>query len=336
MTYIVSNDPAWWSFLSYGRFFSYFVVASFAVVVYDWALTFTQEFELIWRQRWSFMTILYVCVRYIGILYSLYRLLTIVSPSPDDRHSGYSAPTCDVPIPIQPLSALLHRGNVLYFVHMWIPVVVNAMLGVILMTRIHAMYGQSRKILIVLAILLLVSTIATGVMTVIGNLGFSGGEAVLSGFHMCIFELDASANDLNDDMLIPTATWEILVFFLAVWIVIKHFRELRQLHRGSTIGDCFTVLIQSHAWYFLAFVVVECFALGSLSPTLMYSSALGAAVFGGVFTIAVGFQMCVLGPRLILSVREYNAKIVAESDEGTHMTSIAFQAGGDVLTGGDV
>jgi hypothetical protein len=36
-------------------------------------------------------------------------------------------------------------------------------------------------------------------------------------------------------------------------------------------------------------------------------------------------QPFVLGPRLILGVREYNAKLVADSDEGTAMTSIAFQ-----------
>jgi hypothetical protein len=33
----------------------------------------------------------------------------------------------------------------------------------------------------------------------------------------------------------------------------------------------------------------------------------------------------VLGPRLILGVREYHAKLVANSDTATNMTSIAFQ-----------
>jgi hypothetical protein len=46
--------------------------------------------------------------------------------------------------------------------------------------------------------------------------------------------------------------------------------------------------------------------------------------------------MFVLGPRLILSLREYHAKLVARSDEGTGMTSIYFQTGGDALAGGEV
>jgi len=62
---------------------------------------------------------------------------------------------------------------------------------------------------------------------------------------------------------------------------------------------------------------------------------MGAVAYNGLMTFAQALQMFVLGPRLILSVREYNAKIVARSDEGTRMTSIAFQAGGDTLTGGD-
>jgi hypothetical protein len=36
--------------------------------------------------------------------------------------------------------------------------------------------------------------------------------------------------------------------------------------------------------------------------------------------------MFVLGPRLILSVREYNAKAVAEFNAGTRMTSLVFQS----------
>lgn len=65
---VVSNDPKWWPLLDVCRIYSYFVVASSTAVVYDWVLTFEQEFELVLRQRWSRMTILYISVRYVGIL----------------------------------------------------------------------------------------------------------------------------------------------------------------------------------------------------------------------------------------------------------------------------
>jgi hypothetical protein len=77
-------------------------------------------------------------------------------------------------------------------------------------------------------------------------------ELILSGFHICGASLDAAGIALSREILIPTSIWEILAFFLAVWIVIEHFRELRQLPTGSTTGGFFKVLAQSHALYFAA------------------------------------------------------------------------------------
>ncbi|KAG1848114.1 hypothetical protein F4604DRAFT_1687839 [Suillus subluteus] len=215
-------------------------------------------------------------------------------------------------IPIQLLTALLHRQA-------WISVVVNAMLGVIMMARIHAMYQRSKKMLIFLVVVLLASTITSGVIMGIATIGAVGEEYVLSGYRVCVAEITSNAADLSYESLISTAIWEILVLCLAVWIVIKHFRELQQSPSGSTIGDCFMAL--------------------SKKPRVLlssYTSSAGAAAYNGIMTFAQALQMFVLGPRLILSIREYNAKIVARSDEGTCMTSIAFQAGGDALTSRDV
>ncbi|KAG1898358.1 uncharacterized protein F5891DRAFT_1191038 [Suillus fuscotomentosus] len=65
---VVSNDPSWWPAINTYHLDSYFVVAAFVAVMYDWALTFGQEVELIWRQRWSIMTAMYLGARYLGIL----------------------------------------------------------------------------------------------------------------------------------------------------------------------------------------------------------------------------------------------------------------------------
>jgi hypothetical protein len=56
----------------------------------------------------------------------------------------------------------------------------------------------------------------------------------------------------------------------------------------------------------------------------------------GVFEIIAVVQMFVLGPRLILGVREYHARLVAHSDEGTGMASIVFQERIQITTGGGV
>ncbi|KAG1865440.1 hypothetical protein DFJ58DRAFT_743269 [Suillus subalutaceus] len=84
---IVSNDP---TLVADHQFISYYklLFASFVVVTYDWALTFGQEIELVWRQRWSLMTALYLSVRYLGILYAaLYMLSSVTTISLTDTVS---------------------------------------------------------------------------------------------------------------------------------------------------------------------------------------------------------------------------------------------------------
>ncbi|KAG2341251.1 hypothetical protein BDR05DRAFT_965678 [Suillus weaverae] len=126
--------------------------------------------------------------------------------------------------------------------------------------------------------------------------------------------------------------WEVLALCLAVWIVVKHFRDLRRLgpSTGLTIGDCFRVLIKSHVLYFAgsaraSFVCVSCLQLNYLSPELLNSNSMGALILSSTFEILFSVQMFVLGPRLILSVREYHAKLVAVSGAETSMASIVFQ-----------
>jgi hypothetical protein len=59
-------------------------------------------------------------------------------------------------------------------------------------------------------------------------------------------------------------------------------------------------------------------------------------IFEDFFSIAQVMQMFVLGPCLILGVREYHAKLVANSDEVTGMASIVFQDRIHIETGGGV
>ncbi|KAG1793592.1 uncharacterized protein HD556DRAFT_461956 [Suillus plorans] len=311
MTY-VSNDPSYWPYLEWSRRYNYFIVASLTMVIYDWVLTLAQEFELIWRQRYSLMNVLYVCVRYIGILFSIVYILANFQVSITDSVS-----------------------NTIWFIQAWTPVIINTMLGVIMTTRIHAMYQGSRRILIFLLVVLLACTITSVVMTVIGNVGVSGVENILSGNHQCSENMNAEDRRLNAETTVPTTVWEILALCLAVWIVIKHFRELQKSPTGANIRDCFVVLMRSHMLYFITFAIVSCFNLGTLSPN-MSSLSVGVSFYYGIGEVAQAMQMFVLGPRLILSLREYHAQLVVNSDEGTYITTMDFNLPGHASTGGSV
>ncbi|KAG1862302.1 hypothetical protein F4604DRAFT_1070533 [Suillus subluteus] len=287
--------------ISSSSLINYFVAASSTVVVYDWALTFGQEFELILRKRWSFMSVLYICVRYIGILFAAINILSIL-----------------------PFSITDVVRIIIWYVGTWTPVIVNALLGVTMIARINAMYLGSRKLLIFLVVTLLACTITSGVMVVMGNLTVSSQEADFSGYYICIDSMDMYMTNLTYESVISTAVWEILALFLTVWIVIKHFR---QSPTGSAIGR-FKMLTQTHVFYFLAFAAMASLRIGSVSLNIMNSLSMGSDIFSGIWSIAEVLQLFVLGPHLILSIRTYHAKLVARSDGGIAMTSIsAYQTG---------
>ncbi|KAG1774432.1 hypothetical protein EV702DRAFT_523485 [Suillus placidus] len=312
---VVSNNPSWWPIINSSIVFSYWTVAAGIVVVYDWVLTLGQEIELIWRQRWSLMTVLYLVIRYIGLPYSVVNVLENM-----------------------PLVSLTDAvSNITNYAINGTNVVVAAMLGVIMIARLHAMYQRSRIMLIFLVIIFLAVNIACGVITAIGLKDTVGEELILSGTYLCNYGYEWDVQLLISMVWMLNTVWEVLALCLSVWIAVKHFRELRRLgpSTGSTIEDCFRVLIKSHVLYFASFVCVSCFQFGFLAPQLSGSSSMGVLIVGS-FEILLAVQMFVLGPRLILSVREYHAKLVAGSDAETSMNSIVFQEHVHVPTGSTV
>ncbi|KAG1746987.1 hypothetical protein EDD22DRAFT_274318 [Suillus occidentalis] len=312
----VSNDPSWWPSINESIYISYWIVAAAVVVVYDWVLTTGQEIELIWRQRWSLMTVLYLVIRYIGIPYSVASILpNMMFVSLTDAVS-----------------------NILAYTANGTDVVITAMLGVIMIARLHAMYQGSRTKLIFLVVTFLTINIACLVLMVIGLKNLVAEEGILSGMHMCGYSYMGDTPLLFSMTWILNTVWEVFALCLSVWIAVKHFRELRRLgpSTGSTIGDCFRVLIKSHVLYFASFAGLSCFELIGLSPVLANSDSIGAQIFAGVLQILTVVQMFVLGPRLILSVREYNAELVTGSDADTSMNSIVFQEHVHISTSGTV
>ncbi|KAG1837410.1 hypothetical protein DFJ58DRAFT_146198 [Suillus subalutaceus] len=303
---VVSNDPGWWPIIDGNLICSYFIVAALVGVMYDWALAFGQEIELIWRQRWSFMTFLYLTVRYVGIAYIVMNvLITVPTVSTTDAVS-------------------LIVNNTLT----WMEQVVNVLLGVIMITRIYAMYQGSRKVLICLVVTFVSIRIADTVMMAIITMQASGEEYVLFGTYQCMVTYMGDVLLLDSTIWGLGILWEVLALYLAVRIAVKHFRELRQHSTGGIMVDCFKVLMQTHVSYFASFLIVPCFQISYLFLSYYADiSYMESQVFAGFVQLFESVQIFVLGPRLILGVREYYAEVRVVADDGntaTAMTSIAF------------
>ncbi|KAG2133243.1 uncharacterized protein EDB93DRAFT_886387 [Suillus bovinus] len=301
----VLNDPSWWPVINANIISSYFTVAACAAVIYDWGVAFGQEVELVWRQRWSLMTAMYLLLRYVGIGYSVMNMLV-------------SNPTISTTNAVRLIMGVTVD---------WTSEAAQIILGVIMITRLHAMYQRSRKVLIFLVVIFLAIRIANVIMVAIQMMEISTAEEIiLSGTYQCTVGYTGDFLFLASMTWILATVWEVFALCLAVWIAVKHFRELRQHSTGSVIGDCFTVLMKTHVSYFASFLVIACLHIGLFSPTLLADLlSLDVQIYLGLAEIFGVVQLSVLGPRLILDVREYNAKLVADSDTTSTMTSIAFQ-----------
>lgn len=207
------------------------------------------------------------------------------------------------------------------------------MLGVIMIARLNAMYRQSRKMFAFLIVTFLAKTIPCGVISAVDSSYVSGEEFVLFNIHLCNYE-GVNLITRAQNWILITA-WEVLILCLAVWIAARHFRELQRPSTGSVVGDCFTVLIKTHVLYFAAFTAVSGFNLGLLSQNISESISVGAEMYLGVLRVFSFVQMFVLGPRLIIGVREYHATLVANSDDGHNITTIVFQERAHFLSDGD-
>ncbi|KAG1787062.1 uncharacterized protein HD556DRAFT_994712 [Suillus plorans] len=218
------------------------------------------------------------------------------------------------------------RCGMLYTIWDWTVAVVFSMLWAIIITRLHAMYQRDRNILIFLIVTFLAITTFAGATAVVSTMHTSGEELILSGTYQCRINYTGDALVMDSATWILYIVWEVLALCLAVRIAVKHFRELRLRPAGGIIGDCFKVLMKTHLLYFASFVAVSCFELLIIfSPTSFTNRyLLEDQTLFGLFQI-LEVVMFVLGPRLILALREYNAKLVADSDAATRMTSIAFQ-----------
>ena len=72
-------------------------------------------------------------------------------------------------------------------------------------------------------------------------------ELVVSGAHLCSYQVSDKDLFLSQMTWALFTAWEILALCLAIWIAIKHFREVST---GWVIGSCFTILIETHVFYF--------------------------------------------------------------------------------------
>ncbi|KAG1839800.1 hypothetical protein F4604DRAFT_1940544 [Suillus subluteus] len=105
---------------------------------------------------------------------------------------------------------------ILFVISDWAYVVAFAMLEVIMLTRLHAMYQRSRKILILLVVNFLAFNIFNGMVVVMDGVHGSGEELILSGTYQCMVVYPEDALLLSGIDWILFTPWEVFAPCLTV------------------------------------------------------------------------------------------------------------------------
>ncbi|KAI6117726.1 hypothetical protein EDD16DRAFT_997970 [Pisolithus croceorrhizus] len=202
-----------------------------ALMVYDCVLSLDDEVEYIWKKQFSFISVIYVIFRYLGTIYTLISTVDFIANENTTKS-----------VVIRNLSGL----------NLWLSCLANWFVQIILALRLYALYGGSRKVVIMTALGLVVESIIMIVCAVL--LTISADDILLNlGFKVSELPNVALKIYVNYSAMIA---YEYLLFSLAfVAAVRRHRAKLGPLlvsWNGVTrLGD---IIIEGNVLYFLVYV----------------------------------------------------------------------------------
>ncbi|KDR81219.1 hypothetical protein GALMADRAFT_241762 [Galerina marginata CBS 339.88] len=225
-------------------------IASNAMFLYDHLITVNDEVELIWKAKWSFVTILFLMNRYYVLAAVFFNLYVFFSPNITDtictRYSHWEA---------------------------WSGLVVFMPAHGILQIRIYALYSLNKKILALMLVFYITSSSVSAWILrtdleslVVAALPILGGK-------FCVPTKISSFSSF----WIPVLLFDFMLFSLAVIRGVGEYRSKgSSIFRGSR--SLMNILIRDSVFYFLVIAITYLTCLQFwLSAPLLVEAPLGFA-----------------------------------------------------------
>ncbi|KAH7916725.1 hypothetical protein BJ138DRAFT_6295 [Hygrophoropsis aurantiaca] len=266
-------------------------VAAVCVVLFDHAITFRQEFNLIWKRSWTLMTCLFLLTRYAGGIILIVTTYEFTSTSFSETVSNHY---------------FVFDGHGSLFI-VWCA-------QAIMQLRIYAMSQKSKIILAVM----LCSFIAeiTGNLVILEQYYFNGSGtatmvpiSIFPTFRICT----GTKTDENfRNLYIPNLCFESLLVLLSLYTGLKDAARTREYSGRWKMGPTMRMLILYNLLYFIAVLVV---AVGSMGVPAEY------------LYILIGFSLAmamILATRLVLAIRSphtFSSHRLLDS-EGTQLSTV--------------
>ncbi|KAF8578068.1 hypothetical protein K439DRAFT_1639172 [Ramaria rubella] len=244
----------------------YFLVAAFAMLVYDIAITLGDEVERIWKQPWTGATFLYAVNRYVTLFQRPIIVTAFTSPAWSRNLSA-----CEHFVRFEGGSTL--------------GLVATVASTVIMMLRVYAVWHRNRRVLIVL-ILFWVAQVAFSGMA----LGFSMRVPLPPILAGCIL---TGVNNLFSPFWIMPLITDSVVFGLTLWRTMRYSKATRSM-------PLLKLFVRDGALYFL------CISSANLLNVILFLVCrhdIGDLLVMAQTNFFSQIITCVMVSRLVLNLR---------------------------------
>jgi len=249
-------------------------LASNSIIIFDHAMTFDREVELIWKSRWSFPKILFLLNRYYGVA-------SIVLTDYSFFATSFENSLC--------LRLYLWEG--------WRGLIGCMLAQGILQIRIYALYIENKRVIGIMLVSFVFSSAASAWVIGSSLSTIAAFPLVIPGGEFCY---TPTVPPHLYAFWIPMLSFETLLCCLAV---------IRGVQAYKAHGLLFTpfqrlhhVLIRDSLIYFLAIGIayLSCLVVWLLETNILLEVSVG---------FALAFS-CTLGSRMILNIRDANLEQV--------------------------
>ncbi|TBU39563.1 hypothetical protein BD309DRAFT_1022049 [Dichomitus squalens] len=288
-------------------------VASLALLVYDWQLTFGDEVDIMWMSKAKFSKLLFLWIRYFGIgthTFIVGAMYLLPDPSPATWFELLHDPSCRVATTFQTAGP-----NIMW----WSVEFVFAL-------RVWILYERSRKLLLFLAMMYTASIGASAVLLVkallhVDLITVPGG--VVSGCFSSVPIYIYSAFVIG---IITTSMLCVLTLYQTI-----RFRD------GLTRSPLITLFLRDGLVYYFVYERVSVVFLLNL-----FMFRFGAATFKSLFSGFLEAIPCMFGARVLINILSLVQKQSGVSDTAPpysepkfrHTSTAGFDSGDSVTSSG--
>ncbi|KAF8428922.1 hypothetical protein L210DRAFT_951277 [Boletus edulis BED1] len=261
------------------RLNDYTTVMIVAAVTYDYCLTFSREVDYIWCRSWTWVSTIFVLVRYIGLCWAIL---------------GGLIGSTFVPGPVRVSTALI-------LVTFWGFPIFLAAADLVMIFRVYAIWNRSTRILYVLLFVFAAQVVSSFILTGLydsPNTYLLTSVVQVDKFSFCnSFNVNLNTTLLLFGYLFPRYVLSAMLVVLAIIPTLKQAVEMHRATKQWQPNLYVRQLVKDGILYFLVNLI------NNVASTLT-AKAVTNEIWILFLNVVIYITLCPIIPRFIISIRE--------------------------------